>query len=278
MYQNILTELGLTANEAVVYEYLLKNGESPAGDIIKKTPLKRGVVYNALNELVKKELVFERTRVPAGTGHSKNKIAFFSALHPDKLREKIEDEERQVTKAKHTLDANIASMISDYNLASGKPGIRIYEGLEGIKKVLMDTILDNPQKDLRTFSDVAGYMKYLKKWNQTVYAPKRKELQVFERVIIPDHPDATEYMSTYIANEITDILFIKHKLFPFASEFNAYNNKIAIVTFSEKTHIGMIIDNTELYETLRSIFDFAWNMGKEHLREEQPEWLKKQMK
>lgn len=257
MYKDILTQISLSGNEAIVYEYLLKNGESPAGEIIKKTPLKRGVVYNALVDLVKKGLASEK---------KKNKIAYFSPSHPEKLREYAENKENEIKKAKTSLEANLPAIISDFNLVSERPGIRYYEGLEGIKKVLNDTLVNNTQKEIFTFSDVAEYVKYLKKWNVEYYAPKRRELSILEKVIIPDKKEAIEYMKDYIKNpesdKLTEILFLDHKLYPMQTEVNIYENKISFVTFSEKTHIGVIIENKEICQSLKSIFNFCWNMGK----------------
>lgn len=257
MYKDILTQISLSGNEAIVYEYLLKNGESPAGEIIKKTPLKRGVVYNALADLVEKGLA---------KGKKKEKVAYFSPSHPEKLREYAENKENEIKKAKTSLEANLPAIISDFNLVSERPGIRYYEGLEGIKKVINDTLANNAQKEIFTFSDVAEYVKYLKKWNINHYAPKRIGLGISEKVIIPDKKEAIEYMKDYIKNpasdELTKILFIDHKTYPMQTEVNIYSNKVSFVTFSEKTHIGVIIENKEIFQSFKSIFNFCWNAGK----------------
>jgi len=261
-YKDIFTSLGLSANESIVYEFLLKNGEVTAGEIIKKTPLKRGVVYNALGDLAKKDLISEKKLVPKGRRGVK-KISYFSPNHPEKLREYLIEQENKIKKAKHTLEANIPSIISDFNLVSGKPGIRFFEGVEGVKKVIEDTLINNTKKELATFSDVASYIKYLRNWNTNYYAPKRKEAKIFERVIIPDSSPAVEYMRDYIKDpkldKLTEILFIDHKLYPFETEINIYENKVSFVTFSEKSHIGVIIENKEIHNSLLSSFNLIWN-------------------
>ena len=262
MYKDIFNQIGLAKNESIVYDYLLQNGESPAGDIIKKTPLKRGVIYNALADLVAKGLVTER---------KKQKIAMFSPNHPEKLRENIERQEQALLKAKNTLEANLANIISDFSLVSGKPGVRYFAGIAGIKKVLNDTILNNQGKQLLTFSDVAGYANYLKQWNAEYYAPKRKELGIYEKVIIPDNKAALDYMRNYKANEVTDIIFIDHALFPFSTEINIYDNKVSFVTFSERGHVGVILENKEIAQTLTSIFNLCWQLGKKYYQAKQPE-------
>lgn len=261
MYKDIFTSIGLSPNESVVYEYLLKNGQSSGGAIIKNTPLKRGVVYNALAILIERKLISEKKMAPGGKKDVK-KISYFSPNHPERLREIAAENENAFKKALSSLESSLPLITSDFNLVSGKPGIRFFEGIEGIKKVISDTLINNYGRKLLTFSDVAGYMKYLKNWNMNYYAPKRKELLIHEKVIIPDNPIAVEYMKDYIKNpeldKLTDILFIDQKLYPFETEINIYENKVSFVTFSEKTHIGLIVENKEIFNSLSSVFNVLW--------------------
>jgi len=261
VYKEIFTDINLTPGESIIYEYLLKNGESPAGEIIKKTTLKRGLVYKILTNLTEKGLVIEKKSVPSKK-QGKRKISHFLPSHPEKLREFIENENEKLNQAKITLEATMPSIISDFNLISGKPGVRFFEGIEGVKKVISDTLINNYSRKILTFSDVAGYMKYLKNWNTNYYAPKRKSFMIHEKVIIPDNPIAIEYMKNYIkdpeSDKLTDILFIDQKLYPFETEINIYENKVSFVTFSEKTHIGLIIENKEIFNSLSSVFNILW--------------------
>jgi len=57
--QKELEKIGFTPNEARVYLTLLELKESPTGPIIKKTGLHRNIVYESLDQLVRKRLVRE---------------------------------------------------------------------------------------------------------------------------------------------------------------------------------------------------------------------------
>jgi len=270
MYEQTLFQAGLTSNQAVIYEILLKNGSLPAGKISLKSRFKRGLTYKILEELISLGLIEKK--------EEKGKIAIFKPSHPLKLQDLAEHNEEKAKNAKLALSGVISSLISDFNLVSGRPGVRFFEGLEGIKKVLDDTIYNNQEKKLFTFSDVAGYVSYLEDWNVRHYAPERKKLSIYEKVIIPDNTKALDYMKSYTANEFTDIIFIDHNIFPFSTEINIYDQKVSLVTFSDKTHIGVIIENQAIADTLKSVFNFCWNFGKKLLKDDQPEWMKKQWK
>jgi len=268
-YKNILTSLGLSEPEAAVYDALLELGLSPASAIIKKTGLKRGHVYHLLYGLIEKGLA-EQTE--------KNKKAHFRALSPSKLLEFVDQQIKTVSDSKKTLESILPSLLSVYRLTSEKPIITFYEGDEGMKKVLSDTLFNNPEKNILTFSDVAGYTRYLREWNENYYAVQRKKLKIYEKVIIPNNREALDYMRGYKANDVTEILFIDHKLFPFFTEINIYNNRVSFVTFSDKAKIGVLVENKEIYQTLTSIFNLVWEAGRKYNVALQPDWLQSQIR
>lgn len=250
MYKDILIQLGLSPNEAAVYEFLLKSGESPAGLIIKKTPLKRGVIYNALADLEKKELITKQT---------KNKIAWFTPGHPEKLREYLEDKQEEAKKAKQTLEANLAALTSHFQLVSGRPGVRMYEGREGLIKVLNDSL--SSKTEILTYADIAGMEKYLGRANDK-YVRQRKKLGLKKRGLVPATPYAKKFLKNY-DQSVTEIRFIDAKKFPIFLEMEIYDGKISFMTFSEKKLIGVIIENEEIYKTQKSIFEIVWENARE---------------
>ena len=267
MYEQQLSQIGLNKEQAVIYEIMLKNGSLTAGKIAGKGPFKRGVVYKILDQLVDLNLIEK--------GQKPGKPAKFSPLHPLKIKEMIKIQEQKYKDAQLILDGIMPGLSSDFNLITGKPNVRFFEGIEGIKEVLKDSLFQNPKKKILAFSDVAGYADYLKEWNSDYYAPQRKRLQIYEKAIIPNNQKALEFMKGYQANELTDVLFVDSESYPFSTEVNIYSDKISFVTFSKKTHIGVIVENKEVFETLTSIFDFCWEIGAAACRDIQPEWIKK---
>lgn len=259
MYKDIFTKIGLTSNEAIIYEFLLKHGENTAGNIIKNTPLKRGVVYYVLADLVKNGLISEK---------KKQKVAYFTPNHPQKLEEFAENKENELKQAKTSLEANLPSIISDFSLVSNQPSVKYFEGMAGVKKVLDDTLDNNQTKGILTFVDAGIYIKYLKDWNTKHYAPKRKKLGIFEKVIIPKNESSLGFMREYMkrpkSSELTDVLFVDEKFLPhIPSEIDIYGgDKVSFVTFSEKGHIAVIMQNEEIVATLTSLFNCIWELGK----------------
>jgi HTH-type transcriptional regulator, sugar sensing transcriptional regulator len=249
MYKDLFIQCGLNPNEAVVYEYLIKNGESPASDIIKKTPLKRGVTYNVLAGLVKKGLVIESR---------KKKIAYFSPEHPDKLTDYLSGQGGNIQKAQKDLNANISDITSQFRLVSGKPGVKFFEGINGIKKVLEDSLTSKSPID--TYADIEAIVKYIDKINRE-YVKERDKLDIKKRAVILDSIFSRNYLKNY-HRETTDMKFISQNLYPFNSIMQIYDGKISYITLSDKSMIGVIIEDKNIYQMHKSIFQYTWDNAK----------------
>ena len=260
-----LTKAGLEPSAAQIYLSLAENGEMSVPEILKKTSLSRAMVYQILPTLLFKGYVEYR---------KEGRNVFYKPVHPGKLHDLIEQKKRDTMLLENELGNTIKTLGGLYNLANNKPGVRFFEGLDGIKEMLNNTFINNTQKELRTFTDLAGYSDALGEWNASYYAPKRKELGIRLQGIVTNHPKALEFLKNYEATDITEVLFIDNTVFPLASEINIYEDQVSIITFSKVTPVGILINNKDIATTMKSIFQFAWIMGKKNNSLPQPEWKK----
>lgn len=251
MYEQSLIQAGLSYAQAIVYEALIKNGSMPAGKLTKKTPFKRGLVYLALEELIKLDLVEKDEK--------DKKAAIFQVKHPTNLRNLAEKREQQAKDAKLALDGILPSIVSDFNLISGRPGVLFYEGEDGIKETLADSLAS--KTEIYTYADVEAVVKYADKINKD-YVKKRNKLGLKKKVILLDSEFARKYMKTYY-KDITSVRFIKHELYPFSALTEIYDGTTAYVTLEERNKIGVIIKNRSIYEMQKSLFEFVWDHAEE---------------
>lgn len=252
--------IGLNYTQSLVYEILIKNGPLPAGKIVTKTPFKRGLIYKTLDDLLKMDVI-EKTE-------PEHSIAIFQAKHPLSLRNLAEEREQKAKDAKLALDGMISSIISDYNLVSGRPGVLFYEGLNGVKKVLDDSL--EAKTEIYTYADMELVVKYIDKTNKE-YMKKRSRLGIKKKVIMLDNDFTREYLKNYSSKasvlknyytELTEIKLIDHKLFSFSPIMEIYDNTISYVTLEEKNKIGVIVKNKEIYQMHKSLFEFNWKNSK----------------
>ncbi|KKQ27515.1 MAG: hypothetical protein US42_C0008G0026 [Candidatus Magasanikbacteria bacterium GW2011_GWC2_37_14] len=132
MLETQLHNLGFHKNEIKVYLALFELGQCKAGDIILHTKLHRNLVYTALEELEKKELL---TKTIAKS------VAKFSANNPERLVEELEN--------KKQLAQEIAKKLKERQNEAPRE-ITVFEGIEGMKKF--------KEKSLNIFPDSTNYI------------------------------------------------------------------------------------------------------------------------
>ena len=132
MYAETLQELGLSLNEARIYEALLELGEATVSDLSTRTNIHRRNIYDAINRMVEKGLA---TPI-VGSKDSK-----YIPVQPGKFLEMVEEK-------KTRLEAILPEMQDLFEKRKGEEGIYILRGVEGYKNLLRDVL----QKKENTYS------------------------------------------------------------------------------------------------------------------------------
>ncbi len=246
---NKLIQIGLTEKQARVYGALLENGLSPARYIIFKAELKRGITYEVLDQLIKLNLV-EKVE-------NHGKIALFRTTHPNNLENFFEKKKKEIKDTEEFLKNELGEFVSMYNLLSGKPNVRFFEGKEGIEKVLEETL--NSKTEVLTYLNMEIVEKYFKEINDN-YVKKREKLNIPKRILAIDN----EYSQNLFKNwrekkvdffKITNIKMIKTPILNVEAAMQIYDNKIGIITVSESNLISIIIEDQRISNLFKSIFE-----------------------
>lgn len=250
MYEKIFSAAGLTTKEAEIYELILSLGQAPASIIHKKTAHKRGLVYKLLDQLVEKKLIIKIEKA--------GRVTIFRVEHPNKINEQLEIQAQKVNYYKRSMEELMPQLVTNYNLAFNKPGVRFYEGEEGLRKVLADTL--TAQETICTLVDVEAVVKYMEQIN-TEYVKQRERFHKQKKMICVDSPFARKYLEKYHVN-VTDTKFVDHNLYPFSSIMQIYDNKIAYISLSADSITSMIITDKNIYQMNKVLFNFIWSHSK----------------
>ena len=245
MYEELLTKAGLTVDQAKIYEILLKSGVMPASKASIRAGIKRGLGYKVIEQLVSMGLVEKIDK----------KVALFAATHPSKIKDLIQKREDELRLINASLAGALGTMTSDYNLNSGKPNVQFFEGLEGVKKVLEDSLYS--REEILSYADITSIQKYIPKINEW-YVDQREKKQVQKRAILLDTKEARAILESYHRG-ITDIRLIKLGTPPFESIMQIYDGKISYISLSEGQMIGTIVEDRAIYEMHKALFNFTWN-------------------
>ncbi len=252
MYQGQLLNIGLTKTQANTLDYLLENGENKARDIARAVKQPRGAIYKALEELLELGLV-EKIEKP-------REVARFRPLHPRKLEKVLEKRENILRQSKGILDEILPNLTSAYNLTVNRPGVRFYEGEEGFKKVLYDTLTSKTEiymvinrealKDQDKFREINEEYK-----NRRIRAGIRKKIirvgkKTEETIGMPSSDKEYE--------AVTQIKYADKDVIPFKASIQIYDNKISYQLIDGNNIIGILIEDQNIFELHKATFEILW--------------------
>ena len=124
MILETLQEIGLSPNEAKIYQSLIELKEAGVGKISSHSRIHRRNVYDTVIRLVKKGVIFPII------GKEENK---YSPVDPDKLLELIKEKEKNLLEILPELKAK-------YEERESPQEAYIYRGIEGFKNYMRDIL------------------------------------------------------------------------------------------------------------------------------------------
>lgn len=247
MYQEILENLGLSPNEARLYEAFLEHGESGVSDIAVAAQVHRRNAYDAIERLINKGLIFQIF----STGENK-----YNAVSPDKLLELVAEKENVLQKILPELRQKFGDRFAPEEAY-------IYRGLEGQKNVFRD-VLRVGQKSYFIGAKGGWFDPRLKQAMTSFFKEaKRKKIkftQLFDYIVKEKAKDFPEYFPGDL----------KYRFLP-----KEYSTDSAIHIFGDYvvTYTGMglkklednvvffVIHSAHLAESYRTWFKYMWDQS-----------------
>ncbi len=245
-YRESLVKAGLDKSQASIYEAMVKIGPSPASDIARAAGIGRPLSYKVLEELIALGLA-EKKEKPG-------KVARFSAAHPLKLKEIVEKRLEKASGARTALEGVIGRLTSDFNLQSGKPGVRFFEGPGGIRECISDALTS--KTDIYSYVDIAAIEKHIPDISRE-FAKARQKLGLKKKNIGIDTPENRAEIEGYYT-DVTEERLIPWSTAEFGTVMQIYDSKISYMTLGEQM-IGVIVADPHIYEMHKSLFEFTWN-------------------
>jgi len=249
MYRDILIQAGLTNDQAIMYEAFLKNGVMPASKAALKAGIKRGLGYRIIEQLVAIDLLEKIDR----------KVAVFAPNHPSKLTDFLHTKENVIKTSEAALQGVLGSMVSDYNLTTGKPNVRFFEGFDGVRKVLEDSL--QSKEEILSYADILVINKYISDINGW-YVAQREKKNIKKRAILIDSPEARKILAGY-HRAITDNRLLKLETPLFESIMQIYDGKVSYITLSDDQMIGIIVEDRAVYEMHKALFNVTWSKAEQ---------------
>ena len=242
MYEENLKNLGLSSNEAKVYESLLKTGEASVQTISLKSKVHRRNVYDSLAKLQEKALVSE--------SFVKGE-KFFKPSSPVRLLEILREKEEVIQKS-------LPAMQDLYESIEPDTEAYFYRGIEGFKKYLQD-ILETKETvyfiGAKAFWLDSRLEHYLNHFDKERKKNKIKFMHLFDYEVKEQKP------------EILKVVGGEYKFLP-----KKYSSQIAIDIFGSyvvafvgvspgilyENPVQFVMKSQMLADGYRKIFQFMW--------------------
>lgn len=248
-YYEYLILAGLSPQQALVYESLIKTGARPASKIANDVHIERVIAYRVLDQLLELNLAIKKD----GPG----KVAMFEAAHPSRLEELVSKREQQAKLAGEQLRGVIHSLTSDYSLSIGKPGVQFFEGKDGVWEVLKDSL--TARDVIYSYADIESIEKYIKEINNK-YAAARERLKIKKQGIVLDTQFNRKILASY-HKTVTNTKLIQYDAPPFASIMQIYDGKISYITLEPTRMLGIIISDPNVYAMHKWLFEWSWSVA-----------------
>lgn len=243
MYREILEELGLSQNEAKIYEALIEIGNSSVPQISVKTGIHKRNIYDTIPRLLKKGLISQI---------AESKENKYTAVDPAKLSDLIWEKESR-------LNSILPALSQQFKKTATKEEIYIYKGIEGFKNYLRDIL--KVGKDVYFIGAKGGWFDkdlqtFIQKFLKQADKKKIKYYHIFDSAIKKQAPELLATLgkpykflpSKYSTTGAIDI-FGDHIV-----TFSGLNVK----NITEDITLIVIV-NKELANCYRTWFKFIWD-------------------
>ncbi len=242
MVERILEKIGLNEKEIKIYLSCLRLGPSSVRNIAQESEINRGTTYDILKNLKEMGLV---------SYYHKDKNQYFIAEDPKKIEDVLEQKKKQLVETKKEIEKIIPELKSIYNNAKNKPVAKFYEGYSGIKLILHDvlhTLRDSGEKEYYVYSSSE-----IKDYLYNVY-PQFSADRIKEDIKV-------KVVSIGPGGEMRGLderkWLTKEESTPTYTLI--YSGKVAMISIDKNQRpIGVIVEDVNIYQTQKMIFDFVW--------------------
>lgn len=242
-----LKQLGLEREQALVYLFLLQNGQNTVLAISKGLKTGRTKLYPLLEELAEKQLI---------TIHERHYGTSYEAQPPEVIEFLVSEHERKAEALRSSLPAAVHILENLQQQSPTHTKIIEYKGVDGLKQ--MNFNLSKAEGEFRVF-ELAGLDKHLGKHfaEKMRQRYQEKKLKSFD---LTNNPDRANEPGTEGPHAQTR--YIDPEVFKIEFETYIYDNVVGLLSYENDDIFGVEIYSEKLARQQTQLFDLLWNQAK----------------
>ncbi len=245
--QVILKNFGLSEKEIAVYLALIELGPSSVRDISAKSKVNRGTSYDILKSLIALGIV---------SYYNKESKQYFIAEAPEKLLSAIDQKKEDLDEVRGSIAENLPLIKTLFEKQGGKPVVRFYEGSKGVRQIFEDVL-----GEVSSVADKAYYLysSATTEHRKNVYGsmPDFSKKRIAKNISV-------KIISLGEGGKLAGL--DERKQMPIgkkdlkATHEIIYAGKVAHISIdSNDEPVGVVIQNEEIYNMQKEIFEFNWS-------------------
>lgn len=240
---NVLTEIGLSHNEAKVYYSMLSLGPTSVLKISQATDIKRSSVYPILNALTEKGLIHIQTR---GVKQQ------YVAENPEKLETILFARQQSLQTVMHNLESLYA------NTKGNDSFVKHYQGLDIVKDLLKSLPTElKPGGFYYVISDDQQWQSLLPRdYNRiTAYQEHAKDLNLDVKFLL----QRTDYSQKFFSQKNNPANI---RLLPDTYKVSTYMTVVphrVVIVQTSSPYLAITIENINIIQMNKSVFELLWD-------------------
>jgi sugar-specific transcriptional regulator TrmB len=239
MNPELLQTLGLSRTQAMAYLRLAENGALSPPKLAQLTGESRANTYMVLGRLEELGLV-EKLK-------NKQKVTY-QPLNPIALEQLAEQKQRQAAQTQQQIKQTMPQMLSYFYSFTEKPGIRLLQGIDGLKEIYADTL--RTKQDIY-FMRTPHEVEFMGEDYFIRYKKKRAELGIKTHALTVGPPDQSKMTEDKSYKMLRTWLDQEDYTAPV--EINIYGDKVAYLVYGEEI-MGVIVQSPAIAKSMRQIF------------------------
>jgi len=254
MNTDLLIRFGLTSSQAKTYIALIDLGSLTPPQLAKAIEESRTNAYMSLNRLEEIGLAKRDKRLKKLT---------YVPVTPAALQDFIHKRKNALLQTEDLFRSNLSDMLAFYYANLRQPGVRYFQGVDGIKDIYEDIL--NSHDDvylLRTYADEDYFGDWLYEFMEN-----RANAGITTHCLLPLDVWTLKYSKKNDARLKRISSWYPKDAYTAPVEINSYGNKVSIISFRKEAS-GTIIDDPDVALALRELLKIA-KVGSAKLLEDQ---------
>jgi sugar-specific transcriptional regulator TrmB len=248
MMEDILRKIGLTEYETKVYVALLDLGKATSGEILQKSNINTGKIYDILGALKNKGFVSEI--IESG-------VKKFSPADPKQIFNYLEEKKEDIQNQEQTLNEIVPDILKRINAIKEPQRVEVFYGFKGLKIAHQKEINRYSAKETLRVLGIMGREKYPPSiynfYINNLYSKRISSKVKIKKIL---DKEAKKHRKDHEKEA-------QIKYFPYVSP-------VAVVTIGNLTIIDIVTENPiiitieskEVAESFTQQFELLWKLSK----------------